>query len=183
MITKELLKSNINVSERTISRVPKEPAESTPQKRARGPLPRKRKSPKSKNYTIIKRIRQFTDKDNPLVQKEMARRTKVSQSTVSRIISKKLERKRIKNKTNKRLTDAMLAKRRDRAKGFAELVAGEKAEFILTPDEAVLPLNFKNGNTSHSYQPKKICERKPQATVATSAPVSSIDHVLRWLFL
>ena len=64
----------------------------------------------------------------------------------------------------------MIAKRRDGAKGFAELVASEKAEFILTLDEAVLPQNFKNGNTSHSYQPKKICERRSQAAVATSAP-------------
>ena len=170
MIEKKLLKSNVDVSECMISRVLKEAAESTPQKCARGPLPRKRKSRKSGNSTIVKRIRQFTDKDNPLVQKEMARRTKVSQSTVSRIISKKLERKRIKRKTIKRFTDAMIAKRRDRAKGFAELAAGEKAEFILSLDEAVLPLNFKNDNTSHSYQLKKICERRSQAAVATSAP-------------
>ena len=70
-------------------------------------------------------------------------------------------------KTNKR---SLTAKRRDGAKGFAELVAGEKAEFILTLDEAMLPLNFKKDNTSHSYQPKKICERRSQAAVATSAP-------------
>ena len=91
MIKKELLKSNVDVSERMISRVLGDAAESTPRKRARGSLPRKRKSPKSGNSTIVKRIRQFTDKDNPLVQKEMTRPTKVSQSTVSRIISKKLE--------------------------------------------------------------------------------------------
>ena len=42
-------------------------------------------------------------------------------------------------KTIKRLTDTIIAKRRDRGKGFAELVAGEKAEFILTLDEAMLP--------------------------------------------
>ena len=100
----------------------------------------------------------------------MARRTKASQSTDSRIISKKLERKRIKKKTIKRLTDVMIARRRDRAKEFAQLIAGEKAEFILTLDEARLSLNFKNDNTSHSYQPKKICERRSQAAVATSAP-------------
>ena len=41
----------------------------------------------------------------------------------------------------------MIAKRRDRVEGFAELVAGEKAEFILTLDESMLPLNFKNGKS------------------------------------
>ena len=70
----------------------------------------------------------------------------------------------------KRLTDAMTAKRRHRAKGFEELVAGEKAEFILIVDEAMLPLNFKHGNTSHSYQPKNICEKRSQAAIETSAP-------------
>ena len=84
----------------------------------------------------------------------MAQRTRVSQPTVSRLISQKLNSKRLKKKTIKRLNAAMITKRRDRAKGFAELVSGKKAEFILTLDEALLPLNFKNGITSHSYQSK-----------------------------
>ena len=57
---------------------------------------------------------------------------KVSESRVKRTIGKKLKRKRIKQKAIKHLTDAMIAKRRDRAKGFAEPVAGEKACLLYT---------------------------------------------------
>ena len=85
-----------------ISCVLKEVAESTPQTCARGPLPRKRRSTKSGNSTIVKRIRQstrtdnVTDQDNSLVEKEMTQPTKVSQSAISHIFSKKLERFMIK---------------------------------------------------------------------------------------
>jgi len=116
---------------------------------------KKRKPSEIRISNAIRRIRDYSKKDNPMVQREMGRRTKVSQSTVHRIIDKKVDRKRIKKLKVHRLSDAMIAKRRIRAKPFAELVAGKKAEFILTLDEAKLPLNFLNGHTTHSYQPKK----------------------------
>ena len=49
------------------------------------------------------------------------------------------------------------------------MVAGTKAEFIVTLDEAMLPLNFLNGQTSHCCQPKRISERSKNPPVATSA--------------
>ena len=95
----------------------------------------------------IRKVDQYTEADNPMVQREMARRAKVSQSTIYRIIDKKLDKKRTKKKTVKRLSAAMIAKRKQRAKPFSELVSGEKKKFILTLDEATLPLNFLNGQS------------------------------------
>ena len=60
----------------------------------------------------------------------------------------------MKQKTVKRLSAVMIAKRKERTKPFSELVSGEKVKFILTLDEAVLPLSFLNGQSSHFYQPK-----------------------------
>ena len=169
MIQRELLESNIVVSESTASRVLRKAAKSTKKKSGRRSGPKKRKCPKTGKPNVIKRIKQFSCVDNPVVQKEMARRTMVSQPTVSCVINKKLDRKRIKKKTIKRLTDAMIPKRKQRAKKFAGMVSGEKEEFILTLDEAMLPLNFLNGQTSHSYQPRNISERSPNPPVATSS--------------
>ena len=94
-------------------------------------MPKKGKQPKTGNTMVIRRIRLFIEKDNPATQKEMARRTKVSQPTVNRIISQKLDSKRLKKKTIKRLNAAMIDKRKKRAKPFAALVAGKNKEFIL----------------------------------------------------
>ena len=92
----------------------------------------------------------------------MARQAKVSQPHVCRIIRRKLDKKRTKKKTVKRLSAAMIAKRKEQAKPFSELVSSEKVKFILTLDEAVLPSGFLNGQSPHFYQPKeaeKMCAR------------------------
>ena len=150
MIKKELLKSNIVVSERTVTNALNREAKAASNNSGRGPLPKKRKPPKTGNSKVIKKIKDYSAKDNPAPQREMARRTKVSQMTVCRVINKKLDRKLIKKKTIKRLNAAMIDKRKKRAKPFAALVAGKNKEFILTLDEALLPLNFMNGQTAHS---------------------------------
>ena len=170
MIRKELLKSNIDVLKRTINYVLERSSKPSGKKCVRDGVSKKRKPSEIRISNAIRRIRDYSKKDNPMVQREMGRRTKVSQSTVHRIIDKKVDRKRIKKLKVHRLSDAMIAKRRIRAKPFAELVAGKKAEFILTLDEAKLPLNFLNGHTTHSYQPKKKSERIKNQPVATSAP-------------
>ena len=170
MIKKELLKSNIVVSERTVTNVLNREAKAASNNSGRGPLPKKRKPPKTGNSKVIKKIKDYSAKDNAAPQTEMARRTKVSQMTVCRVINKKLDRKLIKKKTIKRFNAAMIDKRKKRAKPFAALVAGKNKEFILTLDEALLPLNFMNGQTTHSYQPRKVSERSQNQPVATSAP-------------
>ena len=142
----------------------------TKKKSRKVPRRKKRNSTRTGNARTIRRIDQYTEADNPMVQKEMGRRTGVSQPTVSRIIDQKLDKKNIKKKMVKRLSDAVIAKRRARAKPFAELVSGKKKEFILSLDEAMLPLNFVNGQTSNCYQPKRISERNPNPPVGTSAP-------------
>ena len=73
-------------------------------------MTKKRKQPKYGNPTVIRGMKMFIEKNNPTTQKEMTRRTKVSQPTVSRIISQKLDPKRLKKKTIKRLVADMKTK-------------------------------------------------------------------------
>ena len=79
--------------------------------------------------TVIKKVDQYTESDNPMVQREMARRAKVSQPHVCRIIRKKLDKKHTKKKTVKRLSAAIIAKRKGRDKPFSELVSGDKVKY------------------------------------------------------
>ena len=89
----------------------------------------------------------------------MARHTGVSQPTVSRIIDEDLDMKLINKPEEKHLTEAAIAKRKQRAKAFAEMVGGEKRKYILTLDEAVLPFDYINGKTMECYVKKNIEER------------------------
>ena len=115
MTRKELLKSNIDVLERSIRRIVEKASQSTV---------KKRKPAEIKMSTVIKKVDQYTESDNPMVQREMARRVKASQPHVCPITRKKLDKKRTKKKTVKRLSAAMIAKRKERGKPFSELVSG-----------------------------------------------------------
>ena len=53
----------------------------------------------------------------------------------------------------------MIEKRRFRAEAFAELVTPDKAEYILTLDEAMLQFDHTNGQTECFYTEKEISER------------------------
>ena len=130
---------------------------------------KKRKPAEIKMSTVSTKVDQYTESDSPLVQREMARRAKVSQPHVCRIIRKKLDKKRTKKKTVKRLSAAMIAKRKERAKPFSESASVEKVKCILTLDEAMLPLNFLSGQSSHFYQSKKI--RKKWKAAGSNLPV------------
>ena len=124
--------------------------------RPRKNFPKKRKSSETGNARACKRIEEYTNRDKPTVQKEMARRTNVSHLIVSRIIVKVVDRKIAKMNKVKRLSEAMIEKRKHRAKPFAKMVEGTKAEFILTLDEAMLQLNDMNGEPAYYYMPKRI---------------------------
>ena len=98
LIRKELLKSNIDVLERNVRRIVEKASQSTAKKCARGPGRKKQKSAEIKMSTVIKKVDQYTESDNPMVQRELPRRAKVSQSTICRIIRKKLGKKSSKRK-------------------------------------------------------------------------------------
>ncbi len=98
MIRKELLKSNVDVLKRNIRWTVEKASQSTAKTCPRGPRWKKRKPAKIKMSTVIKKVDQYTESDNPMVQREMARRAKVSQPHVCRIVRKKLDKKRRKRR-------------------------------------------------------------------------------------
>ena len=67
MIRKELLKSNIDVLERNEHRIVEKASQSTAKKCARGPGRKKRKPVEIKMSTVIKKLDQYTESDNPMV--------------------------------------------------------------------------------------------------------------------
>ena len=76
MIKKDLSKFSIHVLEWNIRRIVEKASQSTAKKCARGPGRKKRKAAEIKMFTVIKKVDQYTESDNPMVQREMARRAK-----------------------------------------------------------------------------------------------------------
>ena len=74
MIKKELLKSNIVVSERTVTNVLNREAKAASNNSGRRPLPKKRKPPKTGNSKVIKKIKDYSAKDKPAPQREKTNR-------------------------------------------------------------------------------------------------------------
>ena len=117
--------------------------------------PRKQTSASVRTSKVIKIVKQMTESDNPKSQRVIGLCTGVSQPVVSRIISEDLGRIRKKKVKQRYLTDAMIEKRRFRAEAFAELVTPDKAEYILTLDEAMLQFDHTNGQTEFFYTEKR----------------------------
>ena len=93
MIRKELLKSSDDVLERKLRRIVEKASQSTAKKQARGRRRKKWKPAEIKMSTLIKKVDQNTESDNPMAQREMARQAKVSSPDVYRIIRKTLDKK------------------------------------------------------------------------------------------
>ena len=99
----------------------------------------------------------------------MERRLGVFRLTVGRVIREDLALKSLKKPEAKRLSDAIIGKRKSRAKNFHKLVS-EKLEYVITLAEAWLTLDYRNGQETHYYDKKKKSERTRHPPVATSAP-------------
>ena len=108
----------------------------------------------------------------------MGKRVGVSQQRISQIIKEDLGKKRLKKQGAKHLTEDLVYKRKKRAGEFKKLIKGENLEFTLTLDEAMLPLDYTNGETTHYYATKKIEERDRPPPLATSAQQFPEQHMM-----
>ena len=178
IVRKELLDLNIDVSRRAINRVWKKKLIGGPELSEKIPGIKRRKRKTVRTPEVIRKVRQMIKSDNPATQKEMGRRLEVCQQRISEVINEDLRWKRLKKQSAKYLTEAMVTKRKKRAKNFKEKIEGEQLEFILTLDEAMLPHDHKNGETEHYYAPKNAKERDRSPPLATSAQKFPEQHMM-----
>jgi hypothetical protein len=93
----------------------------------------------------------------------MARRVGASQTTINRIIHHDLNsKKKMKAKVYHLDDKWMIFQRKEQALKFYDLIANGKYKDVLTTDEAMLPLNFKNGQRKLFYQSKNPGKRRSE---------------------
>ena len=169
MVRKELLALKTPVSIRAINRLWKQKLVGGPEITGNLPRAKRRRRKNVRTPEVIQKVKRLVKNDNPATQKEMGRRLGVHQQRVSEIINEDLDMKRLKKRNAKHLTEDMVAKRRKRAKDFKEKISGDRLQFTLTLDEAMLPHDHTNGETEYFYAAKNVGERDRPPPLATSA--------------
>lgn len=166
VVRKELLALKIDVSERSIRRLWKKNCLEF--YHLREPNHGKKAKDKSCTYTGSHQKSEASDRyGNPMTQEIMGKRVGVSRQIIGKIIAQDLALKRLKKPTAKFLTDAMVGKRKKRAKPFKNKIR-KMLDYMLTLDEAILPNDHSNGQTDHYYAKKNISERGRPVPIATS---------------
>ena len=114
--------------------------------------PRIRKPVKATNK-VIKKLDLLTSSENPMTQRDMASRLKISPSLINTLIRTKLHKVVRKKRNVHRLTDAHKINRKTNSRKLYEgHIAGEKFKFAVTLDEAYFYVNDCNAPRSIYYR-------------------------------
>ena len=109
----------------------------------------------ARTTAIIKKVQKIVKNPNPPSQYEIARMLNTSQSTIKRIIHEDLQMKTCrKTKVHKLLPKDKKNRKTNCRKLYEQNLAGDKAEFVVTLDEANVYLNYCNGIRSIAYVKK-----------------------------
>ena len=153
LIVKELKKMNIAISQSTVINVIKNKTKKRAIKAAGEKLEPFPRAKKARSKDIISKVNAMISTPNPISQRKMAKTLGVSQATINNIIHKDLHAKTRKKLKVYALTDEHRYNRKTNArKLYEDVLAGDRAEFAMTIDEAYFYLNYCNGERKISYQ-------------------------------
>lgn len=152
-VIKEKMKAeNINVSIASISRV----VNGTGLRRSalllKKPVPKFRRPPKRRNKELIQKVKNLATKENPATYRAICKKTAVSLDTICKIIHEDLHLETKKKAKVHKLTAENAKNRKTNCRKLYENhLAGDKAEFIVTLDEALVYLDDVNAKRSICY--------------------------------
>ena len=150
MAVSALQQENVIVSKRTVCRVwesvEKKSEKNSPVENERS----NRGRPTIRTPTKIKKIGNFCSKDNPVSQRCLAKKLGVSQTTVNRLIHDNLGAVTRKKTKVHYISPKAILQRKERAYPFYQFIS-ENLYYILSMDEAMLPLDYANGQTNFFY--------------------------------
>ena len=169
VIRKELLKSNHDVKISTINQHWRENLKKHSLKAENEQRPKRKRTRTVRTTEVVKKIKRLLASDNSPTQQAIGHRLGIRQQIVSQVVDQDLSHKRLKKPKAKHLSEAMVEKRKKRAKQFKKRVSGDNREYILTLDECMLPLDYTNGQSEYYYAPKNVKERDRPPPLATCA--------------
>ena len=151
---RNLKSSNIVISQKTVVNILGNKGKRRQAKAEGLKSPTKIQPRTARTAEVIRKVNVMTSLENPPPQTEMARKAKVSASTVRRIIADLKKVKRRKTRVHK-MTSAHMANRKTTCQKMYEgLLSGNKSEFMVTLDEAMFGVHNCNGKRSICYVQK-----------------------------
>lgn len=110
-----------------------------------------------RSKSLIERVRKMAHQENPLTQREMSKRCKVSLSTINRIIHEDLDLRTLKKTPVHHLTQSNIENRETNSrKLYEDHLAGVKWEYVVTLDEAWMYLSDCKKKRGIYYQERGI---------------------------
>jgi histone-lysine N-methyltransferase SETMAR len=115
-----------------------------------------------KSKDLVKKVSNLARKENPMTQSDMAKKFKVSPTTINRVIHKDLKYVTRKKTPVHQLKPRHIKNRKTNARKLYEKhLSGSKSDFIVTLDEAWFYLSNTDGK-------RKICYRKKGESIPAS---------------
>jgi hypothetical protein len=177
MIVKTLEEQGQRISKSAVSAVLKTANSRVEIQSVNGSTEKKQRRPTVRTVTNIKKGKGYISFDNSPTQKDMARRLDVSEASISTIIHWDLDlHERMKPKVH-HPTEHAIAQRKERALRLYDLIDSDRLEYILTMDEAMLPLDFQNGQRMFYYESNNPDKRglvEPLASKSPELPVQKM---------
>lgn len=118
------------------------------------PSPKKKQPSKVVTPAIRRKIDLLTSRENPPSQREISKITKVSKSTVNRIIKNLDKVLRRKSRVHKLLPRHLKNRKTNCRKLYERVLAGQRSEFVVSLDEAMFGLHNCHGKRKICYVQK-----------------------------
>ena len=170
LIVSELRKSNIIVSQKSVSNILKISNDGTANQSIDPPRAKTSRRPSVMTPRKVRKVKQYIALDNSPTQRCMAKRVGASAASINNVIHGRLKKQTIKKVKVHRLTPAAIKKRKERALPFYNLIKDGQYEYILTMDEAMLPFDPGHGQRDFYYDEKIKENRRDQPPLKVRAP-------------
>ena len=114
--------------------------------------PKKRSTPIKRTPEMIKKIKDYVTKENPMPYRDIKKETSLSLQTINKIIHQDLNLKtRKKVKVHRLRPEHKKNRKTNCRKLYEKRLAGDRSEFAVTLDEALIQLDDSNGQSKICY--------------------------------
>lgn len=151
-IKNKLNEENVDISVSTICRILKNVGIRRQALNSKQPVPKFRRAPIKRTPEVIKKVKGFVVKENPMSYRDIANETPLSLNTIHKIVHQDISLQTRKKGKVHQLNESHKKNRKTNCRNLYEnYLAGGRCEYAVTLDEAFIYLDDSNKNRSICY--------------------------------
>ena len=144
-IKNKLEKEDVDVSIATLCRVLKNIGIGRSATNNKQPVPQNQTAPIKRTPEVVQKVKRLVDKKNPATRRDIKKQTSLGLATIHKIIHKDLKLKtKIKTKVHKLTAEHKKNRKTNCRKLYENHLAGQRSEYAVTLDEALVYLEDSN---------------------------------------